>query len=225
MPVVQAHICAGEGGGNIANHARGPKQRRLNRVVEARPSAAQWAEYLSKPGHEGGSAAITVDIADVWEQQDTREMHPTKLQLDAAVTKLQDIIDWICKMKSRKQPPPGDVPAEVWRICLRPPDASKYTKHGVGYSAQSCAVLAMFRRLAHMLACIYMRQSAPWQFHLSKAWELDKHNGKEGCYGIRLVHGLLVFFQGYVQSYASQAHAIRRYSTAPHFSRIWLYTW
>ena len=88
-------------------------------------------------------------------------------------------------MRQGRTVPEWSAPPEVWRMLLFP---LEHLHGGQRISADipgRCEVL-----LRHLLFLVRQQQEVPLLWNLSSPAELDKHNGKTGCSGKRLIHKL-----------------------------------
>ena len=61
---------------------------------------------------------------------------------------------------------------------------------GVGFQRATTSMTNFTELLVWHLACIAASARTPWQHCLSWAWTIGKRNGKQGCKGLRIVHGM-----------------------------------
>ena len=114
-------------------------------------------------------------------------------------------------MKNRKAVPKGSVPSEIWRVLLNPRILYRRPRYGLGagqlqamqYTCrdQSMPDMHAFDALqTKLLATIRAANCTPRQWHLSRAAETAKGNGKKGFDGIRLIHILDSYPKAYYKA-------------------------
>ena len=107
-------------------------------------------------------------------------------------------------------PSDHDAPMEMWRLLLEGP--SNPTKKGVGFTFSG--IPPVLSGMLHWLfSIIRSTRRILVQFHRSRAWRIPKHNMKEGCEAVRLIHGLPVMAKAFYKAvYKSSMHGTPAHS-------------
>ena len=100
-----------------------------------------------------------------------------------------------CKL--RKSPPHWSFPAGVWRMLFYPGLFRARKKAGVGASPPAVVAPCAQRCIHWLLASIRARCCTPLVWHATSAFTIGKHNGKSGCQGQHLLHGLDSFSKNF----------------------------
>ena len=92
--------------------------------------------------------------------------------------------------KLRKTPPRWSVPAGVWRILLWPNRYTRRTRRGLGFPDEPIFLNNVRHALLWLCISIRLHGRSPCIWHQSHAFALPKHNGKQDCAALRLLHCL-----------------------------------
>ena len=168
----------------------GPKKR-LFSAPSVVCSSDEWSSYLQRPGEDGGCSAVHRD----WPQLLQERSAPLELPCSAvdfahAACDFAAVGRLFRHCKLRKAPPCWSFPAGVWRMLFFPGLFKSQKKAGVGASPPAIVAPSARRCIHWLLACIRTRCCTPLVWHATSAFTIGKHNGKSGCQGQRLLHGL-----------------------------------
>ena len=171
----------------------GPKRRRFDRPKSVQPTCSDWLSYLQQDGPDGGCQAKSIDWEDVFQ----KACQPRTLvrALDAAKDLAWHDFHGICqrgrRLQLRKGYPSWGMPAEVWRQVLFPTWKFSQVRFGIGYADRCSLPNGHFQKLFHqLLLSIRSYDEVPVQWQRSEVIELDKHNGKAKCAGVRAINNL-----------------------------------
>ena len=180
----------------------GPKRRRYDAAKKVNPSQHEWMAFLQNEGLAGGCNANEVHWDDI---VGNAENH-TAVYLDYWTARRRAQQDLLGLRKSaqyaslRKMCPPWGIPTEVWRQLLLPQWQVDSVRCGVGFRASPPSPIFFNRILLHLLTSIRMFNRMPHEWQRSHTTGLDKHNGKEGPAGLRLINNLEVLGKWYCAS-------------------------
>ena len=195
----------------------GPKRRRYDAAKTVNPSQQEWMAFLQNEGPAGGCNANEVHWDDI---VGNAENH-TAVYLDYWTARRRAQQDLLGLRKSaqyaslRKMCPPWGIPTEVWRQLLLPQWKVDSVRCGVGFRASPPSPTLFNRILLHLLTSIRMFNRMPHEWQRSHTTGLDKHNGKEGPAGLRLINNLEVLGKWYCASLWRRgcAHSQRDYAS------------
>ena len=195
----------------------GPKRRRYDAAKTVNPSQQEWMAFLQNEGPAGGCNANEVHWDDI---VGNAENH-TAVYLDYWTARRRAQQDLLGLRKSaqyaslRKMCPPWGIPTEVWRQLLLPQWKVDSVRCGVGFRASPPSPTLFNRILLHLLTSIRMFNRMPHEWQRSHTTGLDKHNGKEGPAGLRLINNLKVLGKWYCASLWRRgcAHSQRDYAS------------
>ena len=109
---------------------------------------------------------------------------PDANDVEKAKTYTKAIIPALKSMPRRKAVDASDIPAEAWQLALQ----ALKTKDGTVFLHNSDNKFYSF--VVDFISFMLAGARTPTSFHLSRAWLLPKHNGKESCAAWRMIHGL-----------------------------------
>ena len=175
----------------------GPKKRLFSAPTVV-CSTAEWSSCLQRPGEEGGCSAFPRN----W--QDELQLRCAPLQRQCCATDFASANEDVAAIgrlfrycKLRKSPPHWSFPAGVWRMLFYPGLFRARQKAGVGASPPAVVAPCAQRCIHWLLASIRARCCTPLVWHATSAFTIGKHNGKSGCQGQRLLHGLDSFSKNF----------------------------
>ena len=174
----------------LSGRRLGPK-RRLFSAPSACCGTDEWTSYLRRPGADGGCSAAPRDWQTVLQQRcDPLPCRLRACDLTNAAADLSSIGHLFRCCKLRKAPPSWSFPAGVWRMLFYPGRFATKQKVGLGASPPPVVAPSTRRCIFWLLVCIRARGCTPLVWHATSAFTIGKHNGKSGCAGQRLLHGL-----------------------------------
>jgi hypothetical protein len=93
-----------------------------------------------------------------------------------------------------KTAPKHSIPLELF-LTIASPNWRNTVKPAVGHPEKLSNPITR-KMLFELLTCIAQTQLAPYHFHVSQGFELDKANGLQGVDAIRIIHLFCPHFQG-----------------------------
>lgn len=168
-----------------------PKGRFAPMGKRAPPTLDEWSGHAQLDPQLGGFAAETIEldkfITDYTSSNVSQFGEPQAIDVAWAEEATHLVRRRLVKMPRRKAVQLGDVPAEVWQIAMSDRKEDSETGHH-----RWCSSSFALAYCTPLLANVKAARCAPWQFHVSQGWELDKHNQLPSCEGYRVIHGLPV---------------------------------
>ena len=195
----------------LAQQHRGPRKRIYNLPDPCKPSRYDWEKFVRLPACAGGLGAETFyDLDQELEQvlADRLANDPPAEQGQHWVMAQRDINDikWFLRQRAKKRRgfPPWSLPAEIWTMILWPSlRQDKPTGLGAVMPELSCARAE--RCITDVLSQMRRVHLAPMRWHISKAWDIPKHDHKSGPAGRRIVHGFCPFGKAWSSCAAGRA--------------------
>ncbi|CAE7285541.1 mocs3, partial [Symbiodinium natans] len=174
----------------LSGRRLGPKKR-LFSAPSVCCGTDEWISYLRRPGADGGCSAAPRD----WQIGLQQHCDPLPCRLRAcdltnAAADLSSIGHLFRSCKLRKASPSWSFPASVWRMLFYSGRFATKQKVGLGASPPPVVAPSTRRCIFWLLVCIRARGCTPLVWHATSAFTIGKHNGKSGCAGQRLLHGL-----------------------------------
>ena len=197
----------------------GPKKRSMAAPAPIY-SQQEWAQFLARPGPEGGVAARPPTDSTNQPDQPTRL---TREHLRAGVASAWRTKKQLHYSKLRKTPPPWSFPVAVWRILLERSNARPPRRLGLGATSRPVPARQVQQGFHILHSSMLATCSTPHSWHRSGAFTTPKTNGKTGPAGQRLLHTLESLGKAYYAQVWKQlrAHYSRPYASGylPHRRR------
>ena len=171
----------------LTRKAVGPKRRVLNQPIFTVPTTAQWLTTLSKPGSKGGCAATRIDIQQQRALAAEVPIQVTNWHRKQAFSLFKQMRYHISQAQLRRTSPEWAAPIEIWRMILLPTFVAKQRPPALECVVEDATPHCLHALIVDCLART-LASSPPLEWSLSRAFDLDKQNGKAGTASIRQVH-------------------------------------
>ena len=168
----------------------GPKRRRYDAVSGGHPGAGEWVSFMGRKGEDGGCSGWEVDWDTRQQSELSTQLEPVRTLAEAKQLAKSDL-QRVCRLlrihKLRKAVPAWGVPGEVWRQLVSPNEYYVRRRHGLGFDG-TLDTSVVGKCLLALFVSIRLYDVAPLQWHLSQTFQIDKHNNKPACEGLRTIN-------------------------------------
>ena len=168
----------------------GPKRRRYDAVSGGHPGAGEWVSFMGRKGEDGGCSGWEVDWDTRQQSELSTQLEPVRTLAEARQLAKSDL-QRVCRLlrihKLRKAVPAWGVPGEVWRQLVSPNEYYVRRRHGLGFDG-TLDTSVVGKCLLALFVSIRLYDVAPLQWHLSQTFQIDKHNNKPACEGLRTIN-------------------------------------
>lgn len=191
-----AHLLAGRG--------LGTRRRRYGHIAGVKPGIAEWTEFLSLPGADGGLAAPRVDF-EAERARWVASLDPLPPRTPCHTRAGQEDLFLVGRQlrysPRRRASPSWSLPAEVYLMCIRPfyTTGRKAVREGVGFvrpeDDMSYSVVPDF--FAEVFIQVRRGGQAPAIAHVIHGHAIPKPaaTAAQGVQGLRMVHMLCSFWK------------------------------
>ena len=183
----------------VARTGVAPKKRHYGETRRFNPSVAEWTQFLALPPHEGGLAARSFS-------EDSLPVHDG-FRCVERVSVERSLDDWdtmrrlLAMAPMRRAFPPWSSAAEIWRQLWLPTTSVAKRTLPIGAHEPRLSAPTFKRMMISLFASIRRHGRMPQVANRSQGFNLDKHNNKVSCGGLRTIHIMCVVWRKFVQGY------------------------
>ena len=116
-----------------ASFKLGPRNKYMSRLRVSTPSLEEWADFLAKPGPQGGCSAYPLELDDVADAEDEQIQPIMTHHYTEANNYITKMRKKLMEMKLHKWVQPDDFPVDILRLMVDAP-TKKAARTGLSWT-------------------------------------------------------------------------------------------